>query len=90
MDNTPTTLDDRHPEDAIFETATFLRKLSEVQTIYFEKLLENLQLNDTGEQHLFEYIFNTQSGDYEDFAHYLETLGLAYDASISKIGDYAD
>lgn len=78
------TLDDRHPEDAIFEAAAFLRQLNEVQEAYFNKLQTNLELSDGGAAYLFDYIFNTESGQYEDFADYLEQLGLAYDDFIGQ------
>jgi hypothetical protein len=84
------TLDDRHPEDAIFEAAAFLRQLNEVQESYFDKLQTNLELSSEGARYLFDYIFNTVSGQYEDFSDYLEQLGLDYTDFINQPDTDAD
>jgi hypothetical protein len=69
------TLDNRHYEDAVFETKTFLNQLEEVQTLYYENLCTNLQLTDEGEQYLFDYVYNSNTDSFEE---YLEAIGIDY------------
>ena len=65
-----------HPEDAIYNTKTFIKELQNVQESYFNKLLKSLKLTNVGEEHLFDYIYNEDAS--EDFQHYLEKMGLDY------------
>jgi hypothetical protein len=73
MDNTNYTLDNRHPDDAIFETATFIKNLSTVQDLYFDKLCTNLELKAEGKDYIFDYIYNTKQD--KSFDDYLDALG---------------
>ena len=74
------TKSNRHPDDAIFETKTFLNELSKIQNQYFENLLQDLNLSEEGEGWLFDFIFN---GDEEDnkmlFTEFLEDRNKKYE-----------
>lgn len=74
------TKSNRHPDDAIFETKTFLNELSKIQNQYFDTLLQDLNLTEEGEGWLFDFIFN---GDEEDnkmlFTEFLEDRNKKYE-----------
>ena len=74
------TKSNRHPDDAIFETKTFLNELSKIQNQYFENLLQDLNLSEEGEGWLFDFIFN---GDEQDnkmlFTEFLEDRNKKYE-----------
>lgn len=70
------TEDNRHPEDRIFEVKKFINELENVQTFYYNQLLLELDLNQKGDDFLFDYIFNS---DHKDtFEEYLEKMGKNY------------
>jgi hypothetical protein len=74
------TKSNKHPDDAIFETKTFLNELSKIQNQYFENLLQDLNLSEEGEGWLFDFIFN---GDEQDnkmlFTEFLEDRNKKYE-----------
>ena len=76
----PYTPEGKHPEDAIYEVKSFFEKLRDVQDDYFQRLSEGLKLTEEGEEYLFDYVYNVSMYDqkFDDFAHYLETLGRNY------------
>ncbi len=66
----------RHPEDRIFEVKKFINELESVQTFYYNQLLLELNLNQKGDDLLFDYVFNS---DHKDtFEEYLEKMGKTY------------
>lgn len=66
----------RHPEDRIFEVKKFINELESVQTFYYNQLLLELNLNQKGDDLLFDYVFNS---DHKDtFEEYLDKMGKTY------------
>ena len=61
-------------EDLIFRQKTFIEELSKVQSLYFDSLCAELELNDYGNEHLFDYIFNDYDGI--GFDEYLGRYGV--------------
>lgn len=57
-------------EDRIYAVKTFISELSKVQDLYFQNLVKEMDITPTGEEYLFDYIFN--STEEEDFEHYLD------------------
>ena len=68
-----------HPEDAIYKVKTFINELQTVQEKYFARLVSDLQLNKTGEEFLFDYIYNSGDEKFDDFCHYLQDFGKKYE-----------
>jgi len=65
-----------HPEDRIFKDKEFIKELERVQSQYFDKLSQDLNLNQKGEDFLFDYVHNCEENIC--FDEYLETFGLSY------------
>ena len=62
-----------HPEDAIFKVKGFVNELSKVQDSYFEKLCEDLKLDEGYlKEHLFDYVYNESK--MVTFGEYLDSL----------------
>jgi hypothetical protein len=73
------TKDGQHPEDAIYHTKRFINELSKVQNLYFQNLVNNLDINESGEEWLFDYIFNSEEdGDTLTFDEYLHEFKKNY------------
>ncbi len=68
--------DHQHPEDKIFKVREFIQELENVQSGYFEKLADELKLNQLGKDHLFDFVHNCE--DQITFDEYLQTVGLTY------------
>lgn len=62
------TLDDRHPEDAIYEVTKFIRKLGEVQDEQFDKLCKNLKIPNSSTE-LFDFIYNSSEESFDDYIY---------------------
>lgn len=60
--------------DLIFKNKTFIAELTNVQTMYFDFLCDQLELNDRGNDHMFDYIFNDH-GEI-GFDEYLGKYGI--------------
>jgi hypothetical protein len=67
-----------HPEDVIYKCKSFMSELFKIEEEYMEKLYTKLNLNEKGKELLFDYMYNTLEGEYEDFEHYLMHLKLEY------------
>ena len=67
-----------HPEDEIFRVAEFLKELTKVQEDKFKQLAVDLQLTATGEEWLFDYIYNSFPEDGLSFDEYLAKYKLSY------------
>ena len=61
-------------EDLIFKNKKFIEELSNVQNLYFETLCEDLELNEIGNDYMFDYIFNDHNGI--GFDEYIEKYGF--------------
>jgi hypothetical protein len=72
------TPDGMHPEDAIYKVKTFVKELQNVQEKYIKKLVQDLNLNQDGEEWLFDYIYNSDE-EVDDFSHYLELFKKKYE-----------
>lgn len=69
----------KHPEDEIYRVKQFINELSKVQERYFIELVEELQLNDEGENWLFDYIYNSgEEGTIFTFEEYLEDYNKTF------------
>lgn len=62
-----------HPEDRIYKDKSFINRLSEVQTNYFDSLSKDLRLTQEGTDLLFDYVYN-------------ENSDLSFDEWLSKLG----
>jgi len=60
-----------HPENLIHETREYVRELAKVQNERFNALVEVLDLDDKGEEWLWDYIFNYDETT-ESFEEYLQ------------------
>ena len=61
-------------EDLIFKNKQFISELTNVQSLYFNTLCEELELNKLGNEHMFDYIFN--DNDDIGFDEYLAKYGV--------------
>ena len=69
-----------HPEDAIEKAKEFINELQTVQETYFNKLVKDLHLTKSGEEWLFDYVYNTSNEEgYDGFRHYLEDFKQKYE-----------
>ena len=59
-----------HPDDLAYAAKVFINELDKVQDAYFQKLIKDLDLNEQGEEWLFDYIYNYALGN--TFTEYLE------------------
>ena len=66
-------------DDSIYMTRMALRDLSQKQNEIFEALSEKLQLNEKGEQWMFDYIYNSEEEEkYITFEEYLSFYKINY------------
>lgn len=72
---------ERHPEDLIFETKSFLNNLSQVQDEKLAALVLTLGISERGEDWLFDYIHNCD--EPVTFDEYLERFGTTYDEIVT-------
>ena len=63
-------------EDLIFKNFQFVQELTRVQELYFDTLVAELELNEKGEDWLFDYIYNSVYETSEDFPSFLENHGV--------------
>jgi hypothetical protein len=71
------TKDGRHPLDVIHEEGDFLRKMSKIMSDRFDKLAKDLRLNESGNDWLFDYIYNCDN-ESMDFEEYINEAGAEY------------
>jgi hypothetical protein len=62
-------------EDMIYANKTFIQKLSDVQSLYFDTMCEEIGVNQKGNDWLFDYVFNCDD-ETEDFLTYLDRYGV--------------
>ncbi len=80
MKNKYYTPDGQHPEDEIFKVKNFINELSKVQEEYFQKLINDLKLNNEGIDFLFDYIHNSgEDGNNMEFSEYLSNFKRRYE-----------
>lgn len=60
--------------ELIKKNKLFIEELTNVQNLYFSTLVEELNLNDRGDDFLFDYIYNNSS-DKKTFEEYLKDYG---------------
>ena len=72
-----------HPEDRIFKDREYIKRLQRHVYGVFDRLEKDLKLTESGQAHLFDYVFNEDSDDIS-FEEYLEKMGSDYD-KISNI-----
>jgi len=85
MDKKYYTKDGDHPEDAIHKVKEFLNELVNVQEVYFLKLVNDLNLNEDGENWLFDYIHNSgDEGNHLSFEEYISFYGKKYEDLVNE------
>lgn len=81
-----------HPEDLIYKSKTFINELEEVQKVYFDRLVHQLNLNSEGEDFLFDYIYNNL--EENTFEEYLQFFNKSYSQMVQidsfHSGDFGD
>jgi len=81
-----------HPEDRIWKDTTFIFNLKQVQNNCFNQLVEDLELNEAGEECLYEYMHACCNADYEvteSFEDYLYSVNKNFkDLLINKETSY--
>lgn len=79
------TPDGQHPEDAIYHAKCFINELTRVQETYFQKLVSDLNLDNQGEDWLFDYIHNSgEEGELLCFDEYLNEHQKSYESFVKK------
>jgi hypothetical protein len=79
------TPDGMHPEDAIYKVKQFINELTKINESYFQKLSKDLNLNEIGDDFLFDYIHNSgEDGEQMDFCEYLEKFKKNYSHIVLK------
>jgi Tat protein secretion system quality control protein TatD with DNase activity len=76
------TADGRHPEDVIYQEKEYINRLQQHIDEAFEKMAAKLNLNETGIDWVFDYVYN-EDRDVE-FEDVLEKAGLTYDEIVNK------
>ncbi len=71
------TKDARHPEDVIYKEREFIREINSIINNKFEKLVQDLHLDEAGTNWLFDYIYNCDD-DTISFDEFLNEAGLDY------------
>lgn len=71
-------------EKLIKENKIFMERMKKIEESYFQELLSELNLNEKGEDWLFDYLHNTQKDQYYDFSSYLEKYKIPHE-NIFKI-----
>lgn len=64
-------------EDVIYKNKEFIQELSNVQQLYFNTLVKEMNLNQEGNDWLFDFIFNHTVP--ETFGEYLERYRVSED-----------
>lgn len=73
-----------HPDDAIIRVKEFINNLSDVQEQYFNKLVTDLNLNQEGEDWLFDYIYNSgEHGKYLTFEEHISFYKKKYEDMVN-------
>jgi hypothetical protein len=62
-------------EDLIQSYKTFIMELQKIQDEYFNNLKDELEVNEMGEEWLYDYVFNTLDDD-RDFLVYLQDYSM--------------
>lgn len=71
------TKDGRHPEDVIYQERQFIHEINKIIDSKFEKLTKDLNLNESGKDWLFDYIYNCDD-ETISFDEFLNEAGLEY------------
>jgi hypothetical protein len=71
------TKEGRHPEDVIYQDRQFIREINEIVNSKFDKLANDLRLDEAGKDWLFDYIYNCDD-ESVSFDEYLAEAGLEY------------
>jgi hypothetical protein len=79
-----------HIEDEIFRVKKFINELTNVQTAYFDKLVQDYNFNEKGNDWLFDYIFNSgEDGEIMDFEEYVNHFNINMEELFNKTKKYA-
>jgi hypothetical protein len=71
------TKDGRHPEDVIYKEREFIREINSIIDSKFNKLVQDLRLDEAGADWLLDYIFNCDDNTIS-FDEFLAEAGLEY------------
>lgn len=73
------TITGQHPDDAINKVKIFINELQIVQEKYFDDLVNDLKINNSLNDWLFDYIFNESPDTDLMFTEYLEDVNKNYE-----------
>lgn len=71
------TKEGHHREDVIYQERQFIREINKIIDSKFDKLANDLNLDDAGRDWLFDYIYNCDD-ETVSFDEYLAEAGLEY------------
>jgi hypothetical protein len=71
------TKEGRHPEDVIYQERQFIREINKIVNSKFDKLANDLRLDEAGKDWLFDYIYNCDN-ESVSFDEYLAEAGIEY------------
>jgi len=71
------TKEGRHREDVIYQERQFIREINQIVNAKFDKLANDLRLDEAGKDWLFDYIYNCDN-ESVSFDEYLAEAGLEY------------
>jgi len=74
---------DEHPEDRIFRDREYIQRLQRHIDSVYDLLVNDLRLNQKGQDWLFDYIFNEDSKDIE-FEEYLAKYNVKYEDCVTS------
>jgi hypothetical protein len=72
------TNDNRHPDDVIFDIKNHVNKLQDYIDLLYNKLCDDLRLNEAGKEWLFDYLYNGPD-EKQLFTEFLESYNTTYD-----------
>lgn len=63
-------------EDQIYKIREFIRELSSVQDLYYERLKANLGFDPKLEEFLFDYVYNSDEDTFEEYLSHFKNINL--------------
>ena len=76
------TVKGEHPVDRIFKDKEYINRLQKHLDKVFNKLARHLDLNEKGNQWLFDYVFNEDHS--KDFEEYIDIYNLNYSDLVNE------
>lgn len=63
-------------EDQIYKIREFIRELSSVQDLYYERLKAKLDFDPKLEEFLFDYVYNSDEDTFEEYLSRFKNINL--------------